>query len=173
MGYSRVDRYSSFWLRVLAKIIDGLVFAPINVTGHFYLVPGRGRAFLYTWNVFIISAFWLYSALMHAKYGQTLGKKAMNVKVLDVSEERIPSLSQAFLREIGGIVISVMWLTQLTYFEVIGRFAAGTHIGGIPSQILNAVWIWWLVAELVTMVANSKRRALHDYIAGTVVVRNL
>ena len=29
----------------------------------------------------------------------------------------------------------------------------------------------WYVAELVTMLFNRKRRAVHDFIAGTVVVR--
>ena len=29
----------------------------------------------------------------------------------------------------------------------------------------------WFLAEVVTMLTNEKRRALHDYIAGTVVVR--
>lgn len=29
----------------------------------------------------------------------------------------------------------------------------------------------WFVAEVLTMLTNEKRRALHDFIAGTVVVR--
>jgi hypothetical protein len=30
---------------------------------------------------------------------------------------------------------------------------------------------WWFVAEVITMLTNEKRRALHDFIAGTIVVR--
>jgi hypothetical protein len=29
----------------------------------------------------------------------------------------------------------------------------------------------WFVAEVLTMLTNDKRRALHDFVAGTVVVR--
>jgi uncharacterized RDD family membrane protein YckC len=29
----------------------------------------------------------------------------------------------------------------------------------------------WFVLELLTMLTNNKRRALHDFIAGSVVVR--
>jgi uncharacterized RDD family membrane protein YckC len=29
----------------------------------------------------------------------------------------------------------------------------------------------WFVAEILTMLSNEKRRAIHDFIAGTVVVR--
>lgn len=168
---SGLDNYGTFWRRLLARILDGLVFAPLTLSGHFLLLPGRGYAVLYAWNFFTISVFWMYCALMHARYGQTLGKRAVDVKVLDLVEGRIPSLEQAFLREIGGIVISLMWLTQFFYYLVTVRTASGGQIGGIPLQIRNGLWIWWSVLEIVTMLANGKRRAVHDFIAGTVVVR--
>jgi uncharacterized RDD family membrane protein YckC len=112
----------------------------------------------------------MYCALMHARYGQTLGKRAVNVKVFAVSEERIPSLEQSFLREIAGIIYSAMWLMQFAHYVL----ATGSAVRGriaFPSQILNRAWIWWLVIELGTMLANTKRRAVHDFIAGTVVLR--
>lgn len=37
-------------------------------------------------------------------------------------------------------------------------------LGALPCLI-------WYFLELVTMLTNRKRRALHDFIAGTVVVR--
>ena len=36
--------------------------------------------------------------------GQTVGKKSTHVKAMDLSEERIPSLRQAVLRDVGGIM---------------------------------------------------------------------
>jgi len=35
-------------------------------------------------------------------------------------------------------------------------------------NILMQVWIW---GEFLTMLFNKKRRAVHDFMAGTVVVR--
>jgi uncharacterized RDD family membrane protein YckC len=29
----------------------------------------------------------------------------------------------------------------------------------------------WFLVEIITMLTNDKRRALHDFIAGTVVIR--
>jgi uncharacterized RDD family membrane protein YckC len=29
----------------------------------------------------------------------------------------------------------------------------------------------WILLELITMLANKKRRAIHDFIAGSVVIR--
>jgi len=37
-----------------------------------------------------------------------------------------------------------------------------------PVQIVQQIWIW---SEFIVMLTNRKRRALHDFIAGTVVVR--
>ncbi len=36
---------------------------------------------------------------------------------------------------------------------------------------MTMVMFAWLVASLITVLANPKRRTLHDFIAGTVVVR--
>jgi uncharacterized RDD family membrane protein YckC len=31
--------------------------------------------------------------------------------------------------------------------------------------------IWWTLIELITMLTNSKRRAVHDFLAKSVVIR--
>ena len=167
---SGLDSYETFWRRILARFLDGLVFAPLTLYGHFLLLPGRGNAVFYAWNFLTISAYWMYCALMHAQYGQTLGKKAVSVKVIDVSKSRIPSIEHAFLREVPGIIFSALWLVEFLHYVL----ATGSGVRGriaFPSQILNRAWIWWLVIELGTMLANAKRRAIHDFIAGTVVLR--
>jgi uncharacterized RDD family membrane protein YckC len=40
----------------------------------------------------------------------------------------------------------------------------------MPAFMVYAGGLWFL-AEVVTMLTNEKRRALHDWIAGSVVVR--
>jgi hypothetical protein len=53
------------------------------------------------------SAFLIYEIGMLGKYGQTLGKMACNIVVLDVSESRL-SFKQVALRDIFGIAVSVV-----------------------------------------------------------------
>ena len=36
--------------------------------------------------------------------------------------------------------------------------------------MFGSMWVWSIL-EVTTMLINSKRRALHDFIAGTVVMR--
>jgi uncharacterized RDD family membrane protein YckC len=39
-----------------------------------------------------------------------------------------------------------------------------------PLEIAGQVWVW---SEFVVLLTNKKRRALHDYLAGTVVIRRM
>ena len=101
-----MDRYSTFWPRFWAGFVDGLVFLPISLGDNYLLLPGRTATTLILWAMFSYPAYWIYSVVLHAKRGQTVGKKLERVKVLDISEARIPSFLQAVLRDIGGIVLS-------------------------------------------------------------------
>ena|ERR1700686_1079135 len=168
-------RYKTFWQRFWAGFIDGLVFLPINFFHHYLSSPARSPAVLISWAIFSYSVYWLYSVLLHARYGQTLGKRAMHVKVMDVSEEAIPSLSQAFLRDIGYIVINVFSLIYFIYLVVSHKYINGPQQleNGIPGEILGFAGLGWFLLEVVTMLTNPKRRAFHDFIAKTVVVSTI
>ncbi len=39
-----------------------------------------------------------------------------------------------------------------------------------PLEIAGQVWVW---SEFVVLLTNKKRRALHDYMAGTAVIRRV
>ena len=164
-------KYDTFWPRCFAGFVDGLIFMPIGVLDAFLGVPERGPFVIIAWNVVIYTVGWLYSVLFHARYGQTLGKMAARVKVLDLSEERIPTIRQAFIRDIGYIVLNTLSLLYLIYLVTAGRSGPGAEESSVPAQILGCASLGWFLLEVISMATNEKRRAFHDYIAGTVVVR--
>jgi hypothetical protein len=51
------------------------------------------------------------------------------------------------------------------------QIASGEALAHGPFLWLAVLPGLWFLAEVTTMFANDKRRALHDLIAGTVVVR--
>jgi uncharacterized RDD family membrane protein YckC len=163
-------KYRTFWPRFWAGAMDGLVLFPFFLVDSWLqhsLVLPRARA---AWFVISSYLFIAYSIALHAKYGQTLGKMAFHVEVLDRSEGKL-SLKQAVLRD--GVPIL---LTLGTVIVGLPRVAGERPYSGVQhSEIVNWVTLWiplgWFVAELVTMLINQKRRALHDLIAGSVVVR--
>ena len=109
---------------------------------------------------------------MHGTYGQTLGKMAKRVKVLDISENRL-TMSQAIRRDIVLIVLTIIGVIL-----EIPKIASGVNIYDPKASsfdisfyiILFAEMVWFL-AELITMLFSNKRRAVHDFIAGSVVIR--
>jgi hypothetical protein len=56
----------------------------------------------------------------------------------------------------------------LSFMERAKRMAELTPSWYKPLQIIQNVWVW---GELIVLLTNRKRRALHDFIAGTVVIR--
>jgi len=170
------EKYYTFGPRFWTGSIDACVMWPITAATTFLLAlklpPVAGVILLVVQNL----AWLFYTVLMHAWYGQTYGKMVCKVRVVDFPSEGAISYWQAFLRE--GIPIAAS-------FGIIGYeiYAAGkgvfTSDAATKDMILKnkaflllaALPVVWFLAEAVTMLTNEKRRALHDFIAGTVVVR--
>ncbi|MEO7803520.1 MAG: RDD family protein [Actinomycetota bacterium] len=156
-----------FW----AGTIDGLVFLPVGFADNYLLSADRAAATILVWGTVSYSVYWVYSVLLHARYGQTLGKMVAGVKVLDLSEEHVPSLRQALIRDFPHIVVSVASLVYLYVLVVVGKYSREAEIGG-PGLVIGIASMIWVLLELVTMLASERRRAIHDLLAGTVVVRD-
>jgi len=167
-----MTKYHTFWPRFWAGFVDGLVFLPVNFLDAYLSAPARGPFVLIVWAVISYSLYWLYSVLLHARYGQTLGKMATKIKVLDLSEEHIPSLRQAFIRDIGYILLNTLSLVWFLYLVVAGHYTSQVDVLFGPGILLGFASLGWFLLEIITMLTNPKRRAFHDFIAGTVVVRN-
>ena len=168
-----MNRYQTFWRRVLAGLIDGLVFIPIGFLSDYLFSSERSAPALIIWGVTYYSALWIYGVVLHACYGKTIGKMAMRIRVLDISEERIPTFRQAFARDIFYIFINVLSSVYFIYLVLTGEYVIGAVEKNMPGQIMTWAAIGWFLLEILSMITNKKRRAVHDYIAGTVVVKDV
>ena len=168
-------KYRTLWKRLCAGFVDGLALLPISlltnwIWAHHQSIPNPLLALLHLSTSFI---YYGYNIYFLGKYGQTLGKMALNVKVLDMSEQRHITYLQALRRDIVPIAITVLLLPYEMY-----KIITGTHyllIPGTPpdkiSTVLGFVLMGWFLLEFITMMFNRKWRAIHDLIAGSVVVR--
>ena len=94
-----------FWIRVAAAIIDYLVISVISSLFSLILQVG---AFPFQVGAFLsFPVFWLYHWLFIGLKGQTLGKMAVGIKVVDAAGS-VPGLSRAALREIPGKILSTI-----------------------------------------------------------------
>ena len=132
-----MNRYHTFFPRVLAGVIDFLVLLPISVLDDL-VTEAEPSAFVVTlWQIVSFSSLWIYSVLLHARYGKTLGKMVAKVTVLDRSEERLPTLRQAVLRDIGYLVPNGIALTYTIYWNLFGRFLPDSEWSEWPKSRRN------------------------------------
>lgn len=145
-----------------ARILDGLILGVPLVVLFFALVWDRFRLEIdrvqYEPNSFNVSRFmgdifWflILSLLVSGAYeiafvalrGQTLGKMAVGIKVVQIEDGQIPSWGRAGLR----------------YVVPAGAGRVPT-VGGI-AQLLVYLWLLW----------DPMRQGIHDKVARTVVIR--
>jgi uncharacterized RDD family membrane protein YckC len=127
------------------------------------------------WEVTPAWAFVAYRVLMHGRRGQTVGKMATRLKVYDISG-RILSMRQAVLRESGLILLNLTWtILYLLTAEDFWAYLKADIPGAVqaPGWLATSFWIGigWNLLNASAMFLNKKRRAIHDFIAGSVVVR--
>ena len=137
--------YGSFWERLGASIIDGLILLVPTffiglATGHSMFTSYRGGLFTYYASVdnwISIAVNWLYYALMESGPMQaTLGKRALGLKVVSDKD--------------GG---------RISFGQATGRY-----FGKIISMLI-------LCIGYLMVLWDEKKQALHDKMASTLVVK--
>ena len=152
--------YAGFWLRFAASLIDGIVLLiPMVVAGAVMMasaIPivmrnrGDRRLIVATmlphimaFLVILVVGSWLYWALMESSTWQaTLGKRALGL----------------FVTDLGG--------NRATFGKTSGRFFAGRGLGSVPY--LGG--LYYLV-DCICAGVTDKKQAIHDMIAGCLVMR--
>ncbi len=146
--------------RLAAHFVDGLATLGVMLPGIVCLVGastfaenqrrmGRGdnpALVLGALAVMIVPALILaiYQIVQLSKYGQTIGKRAMKVKIVKVNDDSAPGFVHA-------------WLLRSLVTGIIGNLPFGI---GVIFSLINILCIF-----------GEDRRCIHDMIAGTKVVK--
>lgn len=172
---------AGFWRRVGAHAIDTLVMSPI--IGFTFWASSLSRFFYAIWIVPSILIAVFYTMYLVRRYGGTPGKLAMKLRV-QMADGSPVSVKAVALR--AGVMLALGLATTVghamaglsmddaSYLSMgfMARSAALTAAGpgwlGFAT-ILMQVWIW---GSLVVLLVNKRRRAVHDFLAGTVLVRS-
>lgn len=156
--------YGGFWLRLLARFIDGLVlFIPsftvimlVMGTSFFtsllagdFSVLTRGTSMFIVAGLINAAMYAAYEAFTTSTYGGTLGKMALGLRVI-LPDGGMLNLQQALIRHL--------------------IYAGGSILGALVpmASVLNGLWI---LADNVSAAFDPQKRALHDRIANTFVVK--
>jgi len=171
--------YANFWQRFCANLLDVLVVLPFAWLQSWLGTYSKLIAMILV--IPLVAAYSAYIIYCHGRFGRTLGKYVMRIRVQDVFGGQI-SWRQAWLRssvDVGFSTISV--ISSLIALIAISdaNYYGVTHLQRAQNlQALEPSWLaWtsvaaqlWFWSEVVVMLFNRQRRALHDFIAGTVVI---
>ena len=173
-------RYAGFWPRLAALLLDMLIMLPLTAL----VFWGSERYRLFLLYCFVPSTLFglFYGVYLVRRFGGTPGKLIVGVRIRKVSGEPV-GYREAILRYLPefilnmlmsvGFLMSVLHMSDTEYHALSFMERARRMVELAPSwykplQIVQNVWVW---GELIVLLTNRKRRALHDFIAGTVVVR--
>jgi uncharacterized RDD family membrane protein YckC len=161
MAVSVSAGYAGFWLRFVAAVLDFIVLlvpsAPLGILVFASLLPAiaiaRGNPGLFMaaflprilfFVLLIVALKWLYWALMESSSWQaTLGKKALGLYVTDLAGARV------------------------SFGRASGRFFAGRGLSHVPLGGL------YYLVDCICAGVTDKKQAVHDMIAGCLVMRKV
>jgi len=121
-------------------------------------------------DLFDLFLFVVYSILMHGTFGQTIGKMITEVKVLDAKTEKPIGFRQAVIRDSVPLLSSIFVASIILIFSTKDINESDSTLIYNSLMVFAVVSLSWHLLEIITMLFNAKRRAIHDYMAGTVVV---
>jgi uncharacterized RDD family membrane protein YckC len=158
--------YAGFWLRVLAAILDGFVLGiPVGcIIVALAIALGAGATlhninpddpptaiiaaligFIFLFIIVLAVGEWLYFALLEASSWQaTVGKKVLGLYVTDLEGKRI------------------------SFGRASGRFCAGRLLG-----LVAGVGGLYFLVSCICVGFTEKKQALHDMIAGCLVMKKV
>jgi uncharacterized RDD family membrane protein YckC len=163
-------KYQTVGQRIGAAFIDGFVLAPIIVLDAIIFSESSPKWLIVVWMSISYSAYWVYSVLLHGFYGQTVGKRVAKIRVVDNDTEDPITMRQALLRDSVIIVLNTIALGLDIYLVAAGA-NRDQMIFQAASLVIGYAAVSWALVEIITCLTNPKRRAVHDFIAGTVVVQ--
>ncbi len=180
-AHCRFCIYAGFFPRVFSSLVDkGFIWSLAQL-----LLLARNYSLTHFWVVTI--AGFLFYRFYHigcvALWGQTPGKMAAKIKVVKVDGSSATWLN-AFLRNsvetfltLAVLVLEMKAATMVSATE----FAATdfTKRAALMDTFVPkiAIYIAWftqvfVLSEFVVLFLNRKKRAIHDFLAGTVVIHD-
>jgi len=170
-------KFATFWSRFGASMIDGFIisFAVVPVT-YFNVVSWKIP------SVFIITSLIeiIYKPFLEYRYGATLGKMVLGLRVVGHSYERV-TLNEELRRVSFYMIPSILQFILVLRIYFSHEFLSIKSYNQYSEYVVSAnpatLWLGLIVfflaaADCITFFLNDQRRALHDIYAGTYVIES-
>jgi len=172
--------YAGFWRRLGAFLVDALILSP-SIFLIIYINNAGRLNYLYTLipsHIFYI----FYGVYCVKRWGGTPGKLICKIKIININGNPV-GWKEAILRYIVdfifsvissiGMIIVILGMTDYQYTSMTFLERSKWMTNHMPfwytlNEYLLQIWMW---SEFIVLLLNKRKRALHDFIAGTVVIK--
>lgn len=172
--------FAGFGLRLASLLLDMVILVPVILI-ILHLNSGNLNTYYYTLIPNLLLNLF-YNVYLPKKYGGTPGKLIVGIQIIKIDGQPI-GWKEAFLRHLVVFLLtiyaSISMLSAISQadeatFESLSWLQQSQYLMSL-TPILFTVYTWfnniWTWGELIVLLTNSKKRAAHDYIAGTVIVK--
>jgi uncharacterized RDD family membrane protein YckC len=168
-------RYAAVWQRVLAYLIDGLILSfpsliILVVCNYIFDIAPDSRLFDQIQNVSSVVITVLYFSLLEtSSLRGTFGKQAMGLYTADMYGQAV-TYRQAFIRNCIRsasyliLIYGTFAFTESFSFESLTNQNSEWYTANLFFTILN-------ILDYSGVISTRYRQTIHDYVAGTVVLR--
>lgn len=147
----------------------------------YYLNTLGKNLYYFTGIIGLIFGIW-YNVYLPKKYGGTPGKILTGIKILKLNRDNI-HWKEAFIRETVNIFLHIFQsviivinlqkideaaLANLKWYKHEDYLLSLSPAFFIIYSVAINIWIW---GELLVLLTNRRKRAIHDFMAGTVIVK--
>jgi len=170
-------RYKTLGRRVYAGMIDGAIISLFSILVELILQLVDLNYRFQIYRISILPFAILFPIITTKIFGGTPGKLYFNLVVLPANEEGNISWLQSILRELlnifsdlgdsVSIFVYYVLMSQTSYPSYL-KFTSGSFL----YQLFDILVLGVFIVEIATANMSTKRRSVHDFIAGTVVVKN-
>lgn len=111
-----------------------------------------------------------YYLVAHARYGVTVGKRVLRIRV-ESDAGCLPGWRRAAIREAPWILLALLELGIVWSVLAAGRWPHFFDDGNPGFITVSFLRLVLALVGAMTILATKRRRALHDFLAGTIVTR--
>jgi len=171
--------YAGFWHRLGAMLLDSLILSPLGILIFVALSYTRSAYLLFALPSVAIMLF--YYVWLVKRFGGTPGKLIARLRITMTDGSPV-TMNAALARFAPLLLLHVLSLVAMiqTSSSLTDGFEAQGFIEKMQSisrsapswnkYVTGLTYAWW-IATAITLVANRRKRAAHDFLAGTIVLR--
>ena len=162
-------KWAGFWIRVGASFVDFAVYLPLIGLNIYKLYVLKSMPL----QLFVALLMILYKPLMEYRYGATLGKLAVKIKVVNKDFEKI-TLPQSVIRyipwligQVFSIYATILLFQHPDFISTKGWIEVGYLQNELVSPAYNMIGSFILIISCIVVGFNKTKQGLNDMIANT------